>query len=100
MQILAILKLEEEVTPDKMGPHLDAEVKHTLEAYLDGHIRNFWFRADRAGVVFMLESTDEDEARRVLAELPLAVAGLANFELIPLKPLQPLGRLIGREISS
>jgi hypothetical protein len=100
MQILAILRLKEEVTPDKMGPHLDAEVKHTLEAYLDGNIRNFWFRGDHPGVVFMLESTDEDEARRVLAELPLAVAGLVNIEVIPLKPLQPLGRLIGREMPS
>ena len=100
MQILAILNLKEEVTPDKMGPHLDAEVKHTLEAYLDGNIRNFWFRADRPGVVFMLESKDVDEAHKVLAELPLAVAGLVNFELIPLYPLQPLGRLIGRGMPS
>ena len=100
MQILAMLSLKEEVTPDKMGPHLDTEVKHTLEAYLDGNIRNFWLRADHPGVVFMLESTDEDEAHRVLAELPLVVAGLVNFELIPLKPLQPLGRLIGRQMSS
>ncbi|MFT5259643.1 MAG: hypothetical protein ACI9J2_000502 [Saprospiraceae bacterium] len=100
MQILAILKLKEEVTPDKMGPHLDAEVKHTLEAYLDGNIRNFWFREDRPGVVFMLESTDENDARCVLAELPLAVAGLVDIEVIPLKPLVPLGRLIGREMSS
>jgi hypothetical protein len=100
MQILAILSLKEEVSPDKMGPHLDAEVKHTLEAYLDGNIRNFWFRGDHPGVVFMLESTDLDEAHRFLAELPLAVAGLVNIEVIPLKPLQPLGRLIGRGMPS
>jgi hypothetical protein len=75
-------------------------IKHSLEAYLGRNIRNFCLRDDHPGVVFMLESTDEDEARRVLAELPLAVAGLVNIEVIPLKPLQPLGRLIGRKMSS
>ena len=81
-----------------MGPHLDDEVKHTLEAYLDGKIRSFWFRTDRPGVVFMLECADETEARDYLKELPLAVAGLIDFDLIPLQPLQPLGRLIGRQM--
>jgi hypothetical protein len=41
MQILAISKLKEGVTPDKIGTHGADEVKHTLEAYLDGKIRNF-----------------------------------------------------------
>ena len=99
MQILAISKLKEGVTPDKIGPHGADEVKHTLEAYLDGKIRNFWFQANRPGVVFILESTDEDEARRVMEELPLVVAGLMDVDLIPLQPLQPLGTLIGRQFS-
>ncbi len=99
MQILAISKLKEGVTPDKIGPHGADEVKHTLEAYLDGKIRNFWFQVNRPGVVFILESTDEDEARRVMEELPLVVAGLMDVDLIPLQPLQPLGTLIGRKFS-
>ena len=99
MQILAIGKLKEGVTPDQIGSVGAAEVKHTLEAYLDGKIRNFWFQVNRPGVVFMLESTDENEARRVMEELPLVVAGLMDFDLIPLQPLQPLGTLIGRTFS-
>jgi hypothetical protein len=98
MQILAISKMKEDITPDKMGPHLDDEVKHTLEAYLDGKIRNHWFRTDRPGVVFMLECEDEEEARRDLDALPLVVAGLIDFDLISLQPLIPLGRLIGRDM--
>ncbi len=99
MQILAISKLTEEATLDKVGEHGPDEVKHTLEAYLDGKIRNFWFRADGRGVVFILESTDEDEARRFVSEQPLVVAGVMDFDLIPLQPLQPLGTLIGRNFS-
>ena len=99
MQILAISKLKEGVTPDKIGQHGADEVKHTLEAYLDGKIRNFWFQVNRPGVVFILESTDENEARRVMEELPLVVAGLMDVDLIPLQPLKPLGMLIGREMT-
>ncbi len=49
--------------------------------------------------LLMLESADEDEARHVLEELPLVVAGLVDFDLIPLQPLKPLGTLIGRKMS-
>ena len=98
MQILAISKLKEGVTPDQIGPHGADEVKHTLEAYLDGKIRNFWFQVNRPGVVFILECADEDEARKIMDELPLVVAGLMDVDLIPLQPLSPLGTLIGRKM--
>ncbi|NQW16174.1 MAG: hypothetical protein HQ478_01690 [Chloroflexi bacterium] len=99
MQILAIGTLKEGVTPDKTRPHGADEVKHTLEAYLDGKIRNFWFQVNRPGMVLILECTDEDEARHVMEELPLVAAGLLDVDLIPLQPLLPLGTLIGREFS-
>jgi hypothetical protein len=80
-----------------MGPLLADEVKHTLEAYLDGKVRDFWFKVGSMGVVLMLESTDEDKARSMIKELPLVAAGFVNFDLIP---LQPLGMFIGRDMSS
>jgi hypothetical protein len=100
MQILAISKKQDGTTPEKMGPHLAEEVKHTLEAYLDGKIRNFWFKVGSMGVVLMLESADEDEARSIINELPLVVAGLIDFDLIPLQSLKPLGMLIGRDMKN
>jgi hypothetical protein len=99
MQILAISKLKEGVTPDSIGQHGADEVKHTLESYLDGKIRNFWFQVDRPGVVFILECSDENEARELMNEQPLVVAGMMSIDLIPLQPLLPLGTLIGRKIS-
>jgi hypothetical protein len=51
MQILAISKLNEGVTPDSIAKLGVDEVKHTLESYLDGKIRSFWFQANRPGVV-------------------------------------------------
>jgi len=100
MQILAISKKQDGATPEKMGPHLAEEVKHTLEAYLDGKVRNFWFKVGCMGVVLMLESADEDEARSIINELPLVIAGLIDFDLIPLQSLKPLGMLIGRDMKS
>lgn len=102
MQILAISKLTEGTTPDSMGKlgTLGAEeVKHTLTSYLDGTIRNFWFQVNRPGIVFILECTDESEARKIMNEMPLVVAGMMTVDLIPLQPLMPLGTLIGREMS-
>ncbi len=98
MRILAVSKMKEDADRSKMGPHLSNEVKHTLEAYLDGDIRNFWFQAEGSGIVLLLESTDKEEAQRVLGEMPLAVAGFIEFDLIPLQPLMPLGMLIGRKM--
>ncbi len=99
MQILAISNIKEGATREKVGQHGADEVKHTLGAYLDGKIRNFWYQKNRPGVVFILESKDEAEARSVVDELPLVVAGVVDFDLIPLQPLQPLGALIGRNFS-
>ena len=98
MQILAISKAQEGTTPEKVRPHMEEEVKHTLEAYLDGKFRNFWFKVDGPGIVIMLESSNAEEARNVLNELPLVAAGLIDFDVIPLQPLKPLGTLIGRQL--
>jgi hypothetical protein len=99
MQILAISKLKEGVTPDSIGQLGADEVKHTLESYLDGKIRSFWFQVDRPGVVFILECSDENEAQELMNEQPLVAAGMMSIDLIPLQPLLPLGTLIGRKIS-
>ena len=98
MQILAISKLKKGVQPDSIGPHGNEEVQHTLESYLEGEIRNFWFLVNQPGVVFFLECTDEDEAVKIMNELPLVIARLMDVEIIPLQPLLPLGTLIGGKL--
>jgi len=99
MQILAISKLNEGVTLDKLGPFLEQEVKHTLESYLEGKIRNFWMKVGCPGVVFMLEAETTEEAECMLEDLPLVKSGLIGFDLIPLQPMKPLGTLIGLEMN-
>jgi hypothetical protein len=59
---------------------------------------NFWFLVNQSGVVFILECTDEDEALKIMNELPLVIAGLMDVEIMPLQPLLTLGALIGRKL--
>jgi hypothetical protein len=71
-------------TFEKYQPHLQAEVRHTWDSYESGVVRDIYLRQDRPGVAVFLECSSVDEAKAVLAELPLVKAGLIDFELIPL----------------
>lgn len=69
---------------EKYQPHLEAEVRHTWQAYKEGAIRDIYFRQDRPGVAIFMECASPDEAKAILADLPLAKAGLIEFDTIPL----------------
>lgn len=94
MQILAIDKIAEGVTADILEPHLPKELAAMVDLYLKEKIRTFYFRKDRVGVVFILECENIQEAREILSTLPMVEKNLLNFDLIPIGPLMPLGRLL------
>jgi hypothetical protein len=73
---------------------LPQEVRDTIALYLKDVIRDFYFRSDISGVVFMMECDSVDEARAELAELKLVKEGIVTFNLIPVQPLKPLGILL------
>jgi hypothetical protein len=57
------------------------------EKYETDQVRGFYLCADhRPGAVVVLECDDVMEAERLVAALPIAEAGLLDFELIPLRP--------------
>lgn len=56
------------------------------ELYALGFTRQIWHRADRPGACQLVEARSEDEVRTRLATLPLAQAGMLDFEIVPLKP--------------
>ena len=53
------------------------------------------FRADEASAVLVLECADLDEAREVLATLPLVREGLIACDLVPLRAYPGFARLFG-----
>jgi hypothetical protein len=87
MKILAIAKVDPQTTLEKIQPHLEAEVKYAWKLYKEGAVREMYNCQDLPlGVVFILECSRVDEARKILDELPFVREKLIDFEFIPLGP--------------
>jgi muconolactone delta-isomerase len=74
-------------------PHLRAEARRVWELQQSGELREIYFNADRHTAVMLLECGDLEAARRLLASLPLAQAGLIDFDVIALVPYDGFARL-------
>jgi hypothetical protein len=94
------LALEKEVpgvTEDQFTDDtLKAEARKAWELYQSGVLRELYFSADTHEAVLVLECESTEEARRQLSELPLMVAGLIDFRVIPLVAYPGFERLFGR----
>ncbi|MBF6243883.1 hypothetical protein IU471_09850 [Nocardia elegans] len=70
---------------------LPAETDRVRKLYLDGVVRQIWLRGDIAGACFTIEAADAEEANAIVAELPMAAAGVSEFTVIPLSPYRGFG---------
>lgn len=93
MKVFVIYSLKAPLSPEQRKELMPHEVPHTLKLYLEGKIEQFWFR-ENAGPIFLMNVDSVDEARAMLATLPLVANNLATLELMPVGPLKPLGFLI------
>lgn len=84
MKILVIMDLVPGTTPDMLTPYLKEEAARAWELHKAGIFRDMNFRADKPGVVNIVECASVEEARTVLGTLPLAKAGFMTFQIIPL----------------
>ena len=76
---------------------MPAEIRATVQLYLEGKIRDWYAREDGRGAVFLLNTKDVAEARSIMESLPLAKEHLLDHEYIPVGPLMPLRLLIGSQ---
>ncbi|MEX3937304.1 muconolactone Delta-isomerase family protein [Paraburkholderia phymatum] len=97
MKVFAVGTITTPPTAEQQPQLMAKEVPHTLQLYLDGKIEQFWFRQDRPGVFFLMDVESIDEAKATVDELPLTEGGFMTFELTPVGPLAPLGRLIQKK---
>jgi hypothetical protein len=74
------------------------EVRQTVALHLQGKIDQWWSLTSRPGVVFIVDCKTVEEARDLLEKLPLGVAGMMTFELLPIGPLKPLMLLAGMPV--
>jgi hypothetical protein len=94
MKVFAIGSFAKPITDEERQQIMRKEVPDTLKLYLEGKIEQFWFREDRPGVIFLMNTESLDQAKTIIHELPLAANGFLGFEFIPVGPLKPLGLLI------
>jgi hypothetical protein len=94
-EVMVILTAKQGVTRQQIMAVMPSEIRATVKLYLDGKIRQWYSRSDGKGVIFLVDTKTEDEARTIMDTLPLAKQQLMDHEYIPVGPLMPLMTLIG-----
>ncbi len=93
MKLLAIGRPRGGVdAPREIARHAAAEMRELWELYRDGTVREM-YSPGGPGAVLVLEAAAREDAGQALAGLPLARAGVIEFELIELHPFAALGML-------
>ena len=95
--IFALLKARPGVTRERVMAVMPAEIRATVQLYLDGKIREWYSREDGRGGIFLLNTRDVAEAQSIMESLPLAKENLLDHEYIPVGPLMPLRLLMGNQ---
>lgn len=88
--VFVLSKAKSGVTRDQVMAIMPAEIRATVQLYLNGKIREWYSREDGRGAVFLLNTKDVAEARAIMEALPLAKAHLLDDEYVPVGPLMPL----------
>jgi len=93
MKIIALEKEISTARPLDFRKSAKAEAKALWQLYLEGIVREFYFRKEKHLVVLILEVKNKQTATRALSKLPFVSKKLIEFELIPLIPYPGFERL-------
>ncbi|MEZ2294816.1 hypothetical protein [Variovorax sp. RCC_210] len=94
MKVLAIGSIVKQLSTQERQQVMSKEVPATLKLYLDGRIEQFWYRSDKPGVIFLMNVDALEQAKAAVDALPLTSGGFAQYELMTVGPLAPLGLLM------
>lgn len=94
MKVMAIASINKPMSPEQRAQVMPREVPATLTLYLEGTIEQFWYRADKPGVIFLMNVESVEKAKAAIEALPLVTGGFATYEYMQVGPLAPLGMLI------
>ncbi|HEY3755644.1 MAG TPA: hypothetical protein VGL42_05805 [Opitutaceae bacterium] len=92
--VLVLLTPRHGVTVHQIMAVMPSELRETVKLYLNGTIREWYSRGNGRGVILLLDLRSVEEARAVMAALPLAKEQLMDYEYIPVGPLIPLRMLL------
>lgn len=93
-EVMVILTAKQGVTRPQIMNIMPAEIRATVNLYIEGKIRQWYSRGDGRGVVIFLDAKSLDEADAIMETLPLTKENLMDHEYIPVGPLMPLAGLI------
>ncbi len=92
--VMVILTVKAGVTREQVMAVMQAEIRQTVQLYLEGKIREWYSRGDGRGAVFLLETRNVAEAHTLMEGLPLAKQNIVDHEYIAVGPLLPLRLLM------
>lgn len=92
--VMVILTVNAGVAREQVMAVMPAEIRQTVQLYLNGQIREWHSRADGRGVVLLLDTRDVAEAQAIMEGLPLAKQNLMDYEYVAVGPLLPLRLLM------
>ena len=92
--VMVILTVKPGITREQVMAVMPAEIRETVQLYLNGKIREWYSRGDGRGVVLLLDTKDVAEAHAVMEALPLGKQDLMDHEYITVGPLLPLRLLV------
>ena len=95
--VLVMITAKQGVTPQQIMKVMPAEIRATVELYLNGRISQWFSRGDGRGVLFFLDAKDVAEAHALMEGLPLNQENLVDHDYIPVGPLMPLRFLTASE---
>src|SRR5258706_10013395 len=87
IHVLATLSVKTGIPREQVMKVMPAEIRATVQLYLDGKIQQWYSRGDGKGVVFLLDCQTVDEAKSLMDSLPLSKENLVSFEYMALGPL-------------
>ena len=94
--VMVILTVKAGITREQVMAVMPAEIRQTVQLYLNGKIREWYSRGDGRGVVILLDTRDVAEAQAIMEGLPLAKENVMDHEYIAVGPLLPLRLLMAK----
>ncbi len=92
--VMVILTVKAGVTREQVMTVMPAEIRQTVQLYLNGKIREWYSRGDGLWVVLLLDTRDVAHAQTIMEGLPLVKQNLMDHEYIAVGPLLPLRLLM------
>ncbi len=94
--VIVVLTAKAGVTRERVMAVMPAEIRETVQLYLNGKIREWYSRGDGRGAVFLLDTRDVAEAQAIMDALPLGKENIIDHEYIAVGPLLPLRLLMAK----